>query len=518
MPTEAGFIGAFAAAAEKHPEALIRFHSPDSGERVMTLADIYRKGCRVGRALQSRGIGKGDVVAAMLPGRPEWLTAFVGASYAGAVFMPVSTIYKTRELSFILRQSSASVIVTPTIYRGVDYGRLLADCGHLPALKHRFVTDPSIPDSWHALERSASVRPAPTETSGDDIAFMVFTSGTTSAPKGVLHSASTLLGEIEAQKAARADISNETILCPWPPGHVAGALQMLRFLVSGTPLIVMEKWDAADAARLIEAYKATTSSGTPFHMAGLLDAAQAGGRSLSSLQSYVLGAAPVPAALVQACEDRGIVTVHSYGSSEHPTVTMAANDDPLEKRLHTEGRPMRGNEIRIVDEDGEDLPDGEAGEILTRGPERFLGYLDKDLDKEALLPGGWYRTGDIGRLDEDGFLLITDRKKDIIIRGGENISSRDVEDVARSMPGIRDAAAVAVPDDRLGERIKLFVEMEGSEPLTLDAMQVHYRVQGVASQKIPEFLEVIETLPRNDNGKVLKAELRKRHHQLDLLH
>ncbi|RIJ17261.1 cyclohexanecarboxylate-CoA ligase [Henriciella mobilis] len=510
MPTDRGFINAFAVAAEKQPEAVVRFHSPDAGERVMMLVDIYRKGCRVGRALQSMGIGKGDVVATMLPGWPEWLTAFIGASYAGAVFMPVSTIYKTRELSFILRQSRASVIVTPTSYRGVDYARLLEDCGDLPALNHRFLVDPSAPSSWHALEESESAGTTPAETSSRDVAFMVFTSGTTSAPKGVLHSASTLLGEIEAQKAARADISNETILCPWPPGHVAGALQMLRFLVSGTPLIVMEKWDAAEAARLIETHKATTSSGTPFHMAGLLDAAEEDGRSLSSLQSYVLGAAPVPAALVQACEDRGIVTVHSYGSSEHPTVTMAANDDPLEKRLHTEGRPMHGNEIRIVDEAGSDLPVGEPGEILTRGPERFLGYLDKDLDKQAFLPGGWYRTGDVGRLDEDGFLLITDRKKDIIIRGGENISSRDVEDVARLISGVRDSAAVAVPDDRLGERIKLFVEMESGETMNLDAMQAHYRAQGVASQKIPEFLEIIDSLPRNDNGKVLKVELRNR--------
>lgn len=503
------FGEAFAEAAAHYPDTPICFQG-EAGERVMSLAEIHTRGCNVGRAFIERGLGRGDVVAAMLPGWPEWLTAFIGAAYAGVTFMPVSTIYKARELGFILRQSRSRLIVTPGSFRGVDYGDLLQSCGELPELRHHFlVGGEDGPQAWARLENEEGAGAPPAVTQPDDVAFMVFTSGTTSAPKGVLHSAETLLGEIEAQRIARADIQNEVILCPWPPGHVAGALQMLRFLAGGTPLILMEKWDATEAARLIETHQVTSSSGTPFHMSGLLEAAVVENRDLSSLRSYVLGAAPVPASLVQKCEDHGIVVVHAYGSSEHPTVTMASNDDPLDKRLKTEGRAMSGNEIRIVGETGEDMVAGQAGEIVTRGPELFLGYLDKMLNDKIFLPGGWYCTGDVGRLDEEGYLHITDRKKDIIIRGGENISSRDVEDVARVMRGVVDAAAVAVPDERLGERIKLFVEAGPGIDLSLETLREHYRSHGVASQKIPEFLEVIEALPRNDNGKVLKTELRR---------
>ena len=290
---------------------------------------------------------------------------------------------------------------------------------------------------------------------------------------------------------------------------MAGALQLLRFVAHGTPVVAMDQWNAREAARLVDTYKITASSGTPFHMSGLLDAAAEDGRDLSSLQNYVLGAAPVPATLVQRCVDLGISVVHAYGSSEHPTVTMGKAEDSLESRLNTEGRLMPGSEILIVDEDDRVLDVGD-GEIVTRGPELFLGYFDTRLNQKAFLTGGWYRTGDVGHMDAEGCLHITDRKKDIIIRGGENISSREVEDAMRQMPGIVDAAAVAMPDERLGERVKVFVEVTGDAGPALADVQAHFVALGIAKQKTPEAVEVIAALPRNATGKVLKAELRGR--------
>jgi acyl-CoA synthetase len=190
-------------------------------------------------------------------------------------------------------------------------------------------------------------------------------------------------------------------------------------------------------------------------------------------------------------------------------VTMGKAEDSLESRLNTEGQLMPGSEILIVDEDDKVLETGD-GEIVTRGPELFLGYFDTRLNQGAFLTGGWYRTGDVGHMDADGYLHITDRKKDIIIRGGENISSREVEDAMRRMPGIVDAAAVAMPDERLGERVKVYVEMTDGAAPSLEDVKAHFVALGIAKQKTPEVVELIAALPRNATGKVLKADLRAR--------
>lgn len=502
LSSDQSFYEAFAQAVKQSPDAKIVVHS-DARPQTVSLDEVFRRGKAVGAHLRSLGIGQGDVVAVMLPAWSEWLTAMVGVAYAGAVFLPIVTAYQAKELAFVLCQSKARVILTPDSFRGTDFVTLLEACGELPDMQHHFM----VGASYTALE-SGLPGDDPSHMPPEAFAFLVYTSGTTADPKGVMHSSATLLAELEAQAAFRGSIDNQVFLSPWPPGHVAGALQLLRFLTHGTPIVTMDQWSADVAAKLVESHAITDSSGTPFHMIGLLEAATSGDRSLSSLQNYVLGAAPVPAALIQRCVDLGVSVVHAYGSSEHPTVTMGKATDSLESRLNTEGGIMAGSEILIVDENDAVLATGD-GEILTRGPELFLGYLDTCLNQTAFLTGGWYRTGDVGHVDENGHLCITDRKKDIIIRGGENISSREVEDAMRQMPGVVDAAAVAVPDERFGERVKVFVEVVPSAP-SLDEIKDHFSALGIAKQKTPEFVEQITALPRNATGKVLKAALRNR--------
>ncbi len=505
---DAGFYDIFASAAEQNPNVYFRVSSAVRPGNI-SLADTFKRGCGIGRGLVASGIKPGDVVAAMLPPWVEWLTACVAAAYAGAVFMPVVSIYKARELGFILRQSRARILITPKSFRGVDYLQMVRDSGALPDLMAHYVTGDSSDAAEYDRLFTEAQAGTPAKIGADQFSLLVYTSGTTAHPKGVKHSARTIMSELHAQAQAKGTATHGATLSPWPPGHIAGALSLLRFLATGAPVVAMDQWDPHEAARLVEESRATASSGTPFHMSGLMDAAEADGRDLSSLQHYALGAAPVPAALVKRCEARGICVVHSYGSSEHPTVTMGAPDDPLEARLFTEGRVMAGSEIMIVDERDLQVPSGQDGEILTRGPERFLGYFDSELDKAAFLSGGWYRSGDIGHLDGDGFLHITDRKKDIIIRGGENISSCEIEDVMREIPGVVDAAAVASPDDRLGEQVMVFYETDRATDLTLREVIDHFHQAGLARQKTPERLQRIEALPRNATGKILKAELRQ---------
>jgi acyl-CoA synthetase len=495
-------INAFVEAAANSPDAPFIAVS-DINPSEDRLSNIVRDGRRMGTRLAEMGIISGDIIGVMLPNWREWLVACVATQQAGAVMLPIVTIYGAKELGFILRQSRAKMLLTPDHWRGTNYTELVASAGDLPDLRHHIRLGDGFDALVAAIEIADSAQRQP-----NDLALLVYTSGTTADPKGVMHSSKTILAELAAQEASRADIANETILTPWPPGHVAGALSLLRFLAYGVPIVAMDQWNAEKAAELIDRHKVTTSSGTPFHLSGIVEAADAGGHDLSSLRNYIVGAAPVPPSLVERCLAQGLAVCHCYGSSEHPTVTSGTADDPLDKQLNTEGRAIPGSEMRFVDDDGNDVAPGEDGEICTRGAELFIGYFDDALNAAAFLPGGWYRTGDIGRLDADGYLLITDRKKDIIIRGGENISSKEVENVLLSHPAVADAAVVAAPDERMGEVVRACLVLRAGATLTLDDVRAHFAAAGIARQKTPERLTVVDALPRNASGKVLKHVLR----------
>tara|TARA_R110002020_G_scaffold77613_8_gene195913 strand:- start:13813 stop:15078 length:1266 start_codon:yes stop_codon:yes gene_type:complete len=417
--------------------------------------------------------------------------------------LPIVTIYGPKELGFILRQSGAKWLFTPDRFRNIDYSNIVANCHDLLGLERHIVIGPD----FEALEAEGPIS-KPVSADPEDLALLVFTSGTTADPKGVMHSARGLLAELETMRIMRGGADDDAVISPWPPGHVAGALSMYRYLCQGSPLVLMDHWDPALAAELVESHRVTSSSGTPFHLSGMMAAAEANGHDLSSLRQYLVGAAPVPPSLIEACQRQGLAVYHCYGSSEHPTVTSGVVDDPLDKQLHTEGRAIVGSEMRFVDDDGKDVPSGEEGEICTRGPELFIGYLDPVLNESAFLPGGWYRSGDIGRLDAEGFLLITDRKKDIIIRGGENISSKEVEAVLLRLDAVADAAVVAAPDERMGEVVRACLVLSPGAAITLEDIRAHFAATGIAKQKTPERLSIVDELPRNASGKVLKYKLR----------
>ncbi|HMT44751.1 MAG TPA: AMP-binding protein, partial [Chakrabartia sp.] len=245
------------------------------------------------------------------------------------------------------------------------------------------------------------------------------------------------------------------------------------------------------------------------HLSGLMEAAARDGRDISSFDEFLIGATTVPPALVAASEALGIRCCRCYGSTELPTVSQCVGDDPLEKRLSTDGRANPGVGLRIVDDAGADVPTGQDGEVAVRGAERFLGYTDPTLNAVSFLPGGWFLTGDIGRLDADGYLAITDRKKDIIIRGGENISSREVEELVLALPGVAEAAAIGLPDTRMGECVCVVVSLAEGAVLTLEEINAAFRERGVARQKTPENLVIVEEFPRTPSGKIQKAALRE---------
>lgn len=497
------FIEAISAAAERSPGSTLTVAS-DTHPCASTLGDVVAAGRRLGSRLIEADIRPGDIVGCMLPNWREWLVVATGVAQAGAVMLPIVTIYGAKELGFILRQSRAKWLFTPDRFRTIEFAQVVEACGDLPDLQRHVVTGPE----FDALEAEGPISD-PVARSADELALLVYTSGTTADPKGVMHSATSFLAELESMREMRGETVDDTVISPWPPGHVAGALAMYRFLCQGTPLILMDQWDASLAAELIDKHKVTSSSGTPFHLSGMIAAADARGFDLSSLRQYLVGAAPVPPSLIERCQALGLSVYHCYGSSEHPTVTSGVVSDPLDKQLHTEGRVIPGSELRFVDDDGIEVAPGGEGEICTRGPELFIGYLDRALNATAFLPGGWYRTGDVGRLDEEGYLLITDRKKDIIIRGGENISSKEVEALLLTHRAVADVAVIAAPDDRMGEVVRACVVLKQGASLTLDELRDHFLSSGIARQKTPERLTILAELPRNASGKVLKHELRR---------
>lgn len=471
-----------------------------------TLGALVSDATRVAGALQGLGVRPGDIVAVQLPNRYEGAVAQTAVTLCGAVLLPIVLSYGPRELGFILRRSVARVLVVPGVRRGRDHAAMIASIGDLPGL-HVVVVDEQaaagmIP--FGDLTDHPYLRP---EVRSSDRALLVFTSGTTADPKGVQHSHASLLAELDSQLTLRESGHAARHLALFPAGHVAGLLGLLRIVIHGDETVVLDAWQAARAAALVDEYALTSGVGAPIYLAGLLDERDRGAASLTTLREFLVGAAGVAPALITRADRAGIAAFRSYGSSEHPTISSGRPSDPLIKRADTDGRVTHGNQVRLVDEDGMDVPEGE---IVTRGGELFLGYTDPELNAAAFLPGGWFRTGDIGRLDADGYLTITDRKKDIIVRGGENISAKEVEDVLAQHPAVAEAAAVGLPDERYGERVCVVVVLRPDCALDLDEIGRHFARTGLARQKTPERLVIVDELPRTAAGKVQKFVLRER--------
>ena len=497
---------AFADSARDFPDALLTIYS-ETRPHQATIEQFYRDAMSVAAGMQSFGIGPGDPVGIQLPGWYEAVLMQAATALTGGVIVPLVHTFGTSEISFIMAQTGMKLAVTPGQWIGKDLSLPMAECIGGKAIHHYAVCETAAPG---AMPFSELMHPpenyrAPEGVRPDDIALIIFTSGTTSAPKGACHSSRTILSEMNMT----VKLGGRTGISPWPPGHIAGTMSLMRFWSNGMTTVVMEKWDATAGARLIEQYKVESMSTVPLHLTTLMDAAERDGRDLSSLTHLLCGATTVPAALVERAASFGLRTFRCYGMSEHPTITQGDPSDPLELRLNTDGTLNPGVELRFVDDEGKDVPVGTDGEILSRGPDRMLGYLDPELNKDAFVAGGWLRTGDIGRIDADGNVAITDRKKDVIIRGGETLSSREIEEHVAAIPQVREVAAVGYPDEMLGEKVCICVTLAEGATLDLAEIDAHFRARGVARMKTPEKLAVFADFPRTGSGKIQKAQLRQ---------
>lgn len=495
--------------AAAHSDTAVQVHSevnPYAG----TLGDLFEESRRVAASLVALGIHPGDVVAVQLPNWRECFTAHAAIWLAGAVALPIVPIYGPAEIAFIARQSGARALIVARELRKRDAATTLSALTDVPGLQHCIVVGPALPGTLSYAELAAAAAPGFIPITGDDPnrrCLLVYTSGTTAEPKGVQHTHASLLGEIAAMDEMRSAGPDLTTLSVFPSGHIAGTLGILRMLCRGNTTIAMDAWNAEQAAKLIDRHAVGSSGGAPIHLSGILDIAARDGLDLSSLREYTTGAAGVAGTLIRRADEFGVGAFRCYGSSEHPTISSGRREDPLDKRADTDGRICPGTKIRIVDDEGREVGAGEPGEILTRGPEMFTSYTNSEYTR-ASMADGWFRTGDVGRLDSDGYLTITDRKKDIIVRGGENISSKEVEDVLSAHPAIAEAAAIGAPDETYGERVCAFVVVNAGSSFDISDAAAHFADCGLARQKTPERIVVVSELPRTASGKVQKHVLR----------
>ena len=481
------------------------------GARRWSFGDFAAEVAGLTSALAASGAKAGTVVSVQLPNWWETAALFWAAFRLGAILNPILPILRRRELGFILREAGSEILFVPGVHRGFDHRALAAEvASDTPSLREVVVVRDATErpfTSWQDFRsRSAATPPSPTAA---DVALLMYTSGTTADPKGVLHSHDALLYETRSLVTAHELGERDTVLMPSPLTHVSGLnhAALAPFLL-GTRAILMESWNPEAALAAIANERVTYMVGAPVFLADLLREPRFESSDLGSFRLFSCGGAGVPVELLREATARiGCVAKRVYGSTEMPTLTTSMPNDLPELGITTEGRAIGAAELRIVDDAERDFPAGSEGEILGRGPELFLGYRDASLDAAAFTADGWFRTGDLGIVREDGALVVTGRKKDIVIRKGEKISAAEVEAVIARHPAVRAVAIVALPDAATGERACAVVELAGRASLSLDELTAHLRGEGLATRKLPERLEVVDELPRTASGKVRKHEL-----------
>jgi acyl-coenzyme A synthetase/AMP-(fatty) acid ligase len=505
---------AFRDGVEKFGDTRLVFHSKVRPVTT-TVREAYDQTERLASAFHHLGLKVGDKIAVMLPTWHDADLAYMAGLKLGLCVIPIVAIYGAREIGFIVRQTGAKALIVPTSWRGFDYVQRVAEAGEMPSLKHLIYIGEGLPAgsiNWDDLLANTTTDYPKPSGIADDVCVIIYTSGTTSDPKGVKHTHNTMLCDANAARANPADVPmmpdiTGPALSVFPAGHIAGFLGQLRPFTGGGDAVFMDQWIPEDGAKLIEQYKIASTVGTPIFLSTLMKAAEETGADISSLKRFGLGASAITPENIRWTDKLGFPSGRTYGMTEH-TVISTGGSGEFEKRAFTDGQITVRNEVRILDEEDHDVPVGEEGEIASRGPRLFMGYVDQSLDQACFLPGGWFKTGDIGRLDAENYLTITDRKKDIIIRGGENISSKEVEDILSSMPNVIESAVTAMPDPVMGERVAAFIVPVAGKEITLAEITQHFRTLGITRQKTPEKVVVVDELPRTPSGKVKKVELR----------
>ena len=493
--------------ARSHPEKSALLF--DGGG--VSYAELDAASDRVAAGLASRGLRPGDAVVLQLPNVPQFVVAYFGILKAGCVAVPMNVLFKAGEVGYVLNDSGARMLIT---WSGAaeEAAKGAADAG----VSEVFVLDiPGLPAAgvghrFEQLLETAVVGPPPLHQSDPgDTAVIVYTAGTTGRPKGAELTHFQLFMNADTPGRLFGVRDDDVILTVLPLFHVFGLSSILNVAVRfAATMSLVPRFDATHVLETIQRDRVTVFEGVPTMYIALLNHPELDRYDVSSMRVGVSGGAPIPSEVIDEFERRfGIVILEGYGLSETASTTTF-NVSAEERRIYSVGKPIYGVEVQIWDVQGQALPPGREhiGELVVRGVNVMRGYHGHSEATAEAMDGGWFHTGDLGYVDEDGFFFVVDRKKDLIIRGGENVYPREVEDVLYTHPSVAEAAVVGIPDDRLGQEVKAVVALRPGKHAT-EAELVEYVRERVASYKYPRSVEFREHLPMNATGKILKREL-----------
>ncbi|MGC6478655.1 MAG: cyclohexanecarboxylate-CoA ligase [Ilumatobacteraceae bacterium] len=492
----------------------------DSGEvRSFTFYELNTMVNRVAVGLYRLGIRPSDVVAVQLPNWWEFTVSHLACARIGAVTNPLMHIFRERELEFMLNHGEAVAAIIPSTFRGHDFAAMYNEIrSKVPSLEHVIAIGDDGPSGFEALlsgpsweiETEAESILTGNRPSADDVTQLIYTSGTTGEPKGVMHSANTMYSNI-LPYAERLNLdSSDVVLMASPMAHQTGFMYGLMMpVVLGCPAVILDVWDAPTAISIINNFGATfTMASTPF-LADLADTVATSGTGVPSLSTFLCAGAPIPGPLVERAQPTlGTTIVSAWGMSENGAITTTMLDDDPSRSVETDGCPLPGVEVRIADDDGNTLPTGEIGRLLARACSNFGGYLKRP-HLNATDADGWFDTGDLARVDDKGYIRITGRSKDVIIRGGENIPVVEIENLLYRHPSVAQVAIVGYPDERLGERACAVIVAKPDTSIDFNGMIEFLTSERVAKNYLPERLEVLDAMPTTPSGKIQKFKLRR---------
>jgi len=498
------------ARAEATPEALF---AVDEAERTLSFA-AYRDAClRAAAGLAGLGIGEGTPVSWQLPTRLEAMVLVGALARLGAVQNPILPFLREREVGFMTRQTGARFLFVPARFRGFDYAAMAQGLrAEAQGLQVVVIAD-ALPEG-----SPGSLPPLP-ENDPAAVRWIFYSSGTTADPKGARHTDASVAAPGMAMCRVLALRPQDRNAFVFPFTHVGGIGWLFAGLMAGFAHIVVEVFHLQRSIGFLAEHGVTIAgAGTVFHQAYLAAQQQAGREPIfPQVRAFPGGGAPKPPQLFHdLLAATGAPIVSGYGLTEYPVAVMGCLDDPPEKLALTEGRATPGTQLRLVTREGAPVAPGEEGEVCVRGPHLCQGYVDPTLDQAAFDGEGFFHTGDLGRLDAEGYLRITGRLKDVIIRKGENVSAGELEEHLYEHPKVADVAVIGLPDAARGERVcAVVVCSDAADPLRFEELAPFLEARGLARQKVPEQLELVPELPRNASGKVLKHVLRSRFEGLE---
>jgi cyclohexanecarboxylate-CoA ligase len=500
-------------AAAKAPDkaAIVADRADREDAHCLTYRELEALADRAASSLLRLGVGRDDVVTVQLPNWWEFVVTAFACSKIGAVMNPVMPILRERELLYILNFCQTKVFIVPKIYRGFDYAAMAQGMrAELPHLEHLIVADSEGDSGFERMLLSSEAEKLPSGLRPDDMAVLMFTSGTTGEPKGVMHTSNSLIACCKALSGRFRLDSSDVLLVASPVGHMTGyaAIVLLSVYLGGT-MILQDIWEAKRGVSLMAREGVTyTAASTPF-LSDICETVKAGAPRPQSLRSFLCGGAPIPSVLIErAADELGLKVCSLWGMTEVLSGTLTEPARAAEKSASTDGRSLEGMEIRIVDTEGRLVQAGQSGRLLVRGAQMFKGYY-----KRPELPtfdgDGWFDSGDLAYMDSDGYIRISGRVKDILIRGGENVPVVEIENLLYKHPAVAAVALVGFPDVRLGERGCAFIVPRSGSTIDLAAVQAYLRDARMARQFWPERVEVVAELPRTASGKIQKFKLRE---------